>query len=452
MTQSSRPSLAADWTRRAVLQTGVGLATYAAWPRSVFAAQANPTNVCIDYPITHDRMSNAQIRAKSPAAAALHGIDLTQEVARSPRALAAPTDPVRPPDQAAFLNSWEINTLNVFFMGGSATMQATVMKQVQKWTAACNINFVQTDRAADSHVRVNFTRGLGHFSHVGVECRSVPVNQQTMNLDMTEASMLGDYNMSVILHEFGHAIGLLHEHSSPASNLRFADMASLIRFFRGKFGEGLNNPAETQRLIEHNILKKYRDTEVKKFSQFDPDSIMIYALPPEVLAPGSGAMRANLSLSATDTDYARRLYGDPIGGSGGGGGGGGGAENRRPPNPTQFTAGSDAVEAYLNAGSTVELKLVVPRDQADRELAIYTTGTTRVMLTLYNSGGSEIKLGEKTEHGSPDFMNEVMKTKLAAGDYKVTIKHPSSRGGGYFKIQAHTKGMDKYLFKPNQSQ
>jgi hypothetical protein len=424
------------------------LAAYAAWPRSVFAAQADASNVCIDRPVTRDTMSNAQIR-RSPSAAALHGIDLTQDDGRRPRGLAAPSennDRPRLPDQAAFLNTWDINTLNVFFLAGNDRMHQTVMRQVQKWTEACNIKFVQTDRAAGSHLRVDFRRGLGHFSHVGLECKEVPQNERTMNLDMTETSMVSDYNLSVILHEFGHAIGLLHEHSSPASNLRFADMASLIRFFQGKFGE---RPGETQRLIEHNILKKYKDTEVKKFSQFDPDSIMIYSLPQEVLAPGSGPMRANLSLSATDIDYASRMYGAP---QGGGGGGGGGADNRRPPNPTQFTAGGDAVEAYLNAGSTVELKLIVPRDQADRELAIYTTGTTRVMLTLAPAGGTEIKLGEKTEHGSPDFMNEVMKKSLAAGDYKVTIKHPSSRGGGAFKIQANTKGFDKYLFRPNQSQ
>ncbi|WP_254513574.1 M12 family metallopeptidase [Anatilimnocola floriformis] len=402
-------------------------------------------------------MSDAEIR-KSPSAAALHGLSIANEDPKRLHALRAPssgpTEIPTLPSQAAFLNKWDTDTLNVFFINGSTKMQDRVFEQVQKWSDVCNLKF-KPSTLANSHVRVTFNRGEGHFSFVGIEALQMR-GQQTMNLDMTQDTMLGDYNLSVILHEFGHAMGLVHEHSSPDSNLKFAGMNQLINFFRGKFGEGTTNTAKTQELIEHNILKKYREGEVTKFSKFDPESIMIYALPAEVLAPGSGPMRANLELSATDKKYAADLYGpssNPNGNQGGKDQNSGDTNSsKKSSDPKQFTAGGEAVGCYLSAGSTVELKLVVPNSQADKRLAIYTTGTTRVMLTLKTSSGTEISLTDKSEHGSPDFMNEVIMKNLSAGDYKVSIKHPSSSGGGSFKIQANSESFDKYLFGRNKAQ
>jgi len=444
----SRRSGDSNWTRRTLLQAGAGLAAYAALPRASSAATARPTNVCIDWPV--DGQDDPEMVKASVAAAALRGEDLSKDPNLGAQALSAPSDPgdlPTIPSQAVFLNKWDVNILKVFFMRNvfaNDRLADIVMDQVRQWSRVCNIKFEPTTNAGESHIRVGFNRGQGHSSFVGVE-NEQNRGKQTMNLAMDESSINRPENLAVILHEFGHAIGMLHEHSSPVSNIKFRSEQELVRFFQGRFGEGRNNPGKTLELVRHNIIRRYSDREVLRFSDFDRDSIMIYALPADVLQDGK-EVRVNLQLSAKDKEYAEKLYGpskDP-----GAPDTGGSNESR---NPTQFTAGGDAVEVKLEAGATVELKFIVPSDQGDKELAIYTTGTTRVMLTLANSSGS-ITLADKTEHGSPDFMNEVIKKRLAAGDYKITIKHPSPRGGGLFKIQANTKAIDKYLFGPNKSQ
>jgi len=57
----------------------------------------------------------------------------------------------------------------------------------------------------------------GSWSHIGTEANEIEPRQPTMNLGwlsgLTDA--VSDTERGVILHEFGHVLGLLHEHQSP---------------------------------------------------------------------------------------------------------------------------------------------------------------------------------------------------------------------------------------------
>ena len=453
--RSQPNSTASKLNRRAILQMGAGLAIYAAWPNKARAARKiTPNEVCTDRPITRRGMTNEQIRNLSHAAAASHGlVPKPPAGSQAQRAPSAPGATPTIPSQAAFLNKWPKHNLQVHFIDGNQTMAETVLTQLKKWTAVCNLKFEQSELTG-SDVRVTF-RNQGHFSQVGTDARGLP-GEQTMNLAMNQSTMTEPYNMSVILHEFGHAMGMVHEHSSAASNLRFKSAREIATIFAGRFGEGADFE-ETVRLVEFNILKKYKDKELIKFSKFDADSIMIYALPGSCFTDGN-AIDANLDLSDIDKEYARQLYGAPDGSVSPDDHTDGNTSTEvkskydSGKNPTQFTAGSEAVECYLDAGGTVEIKMVVPSDLGDKKLTIYTSGSTRVMLKLMNSSGSEIELADKSEQGSYDFMNEVIMKRLAAGTYKLSIKHPAARGGGHFKIQASDKSLDKYLFSRNKAQ
>jgi hypothetical protein len=440
------------WSRRTVLKAGAGLAACAAFPSNLSAAEtALATNSCIDWPIEEAGFGEDDLMAASPAAAIYSQIKPSAYEALKDRALAAPSDVPGFPrlgSQAAFLNSWGIHTLRVFFIRSmlpSDGMRQIVMDQVKKWTEVCDLTFEETNSIQDSHIRVGFNPRLGHSSYVGLEAENRK-GFQTMNLAMTPSTITSDYNMSVILHEFGHAMGMVHEHSSPGSTLDFnPDIQVLINYYSGKFNE---RPEETAQLVQDNVLKRYNNTTITKFSTFDPASIMIYTIPAAVLANNHPGVQANLRLSETDKRFAREVYGPPRNGTTTTTPGTQPVVNQ----PTSFTAGGNAVEVKLAAGASVELKLIVPTDQAGGALSIFTTGTTRVMLALATSTGTPITLSAQSEHGSPDLMNETIKKQFSAGEYKVTIKHPSSRGGGKFKIQANSSSSSAYLFPPNKSQ
>jgi serralysin len=112
-------------------------------------------------------------------------------------------------------------TLKVKFLSGSKMLQDRVTKLAKVWETHANIkfNFVKPDEEA--HIRVMLGTGEGHYSFIGMVSKLIPGDEQTMALDTLD---LGD-NMAAwqrtVQHEFGHAIGLLHEHSSPVSGINW---------------------------------------------------------------------------------------------------------------------------------------------------------------------------------------------------------------------------------------
>jgi len=97
---------------------------------------------------------------------------------------------------------------------GTATQQEKVKKVVQEWYKYANLNFnFVTNRNAT--IRIAFEEDEGSWSYVGRDNESIPKSQSTMNYGWVETGKnLTVEDKSVILHEFGHCIGLLHEHQS----------------------------------------------------------------------------------------------------------------------------------------------------------------------------------------------------------------------------------------------
>lgn len=79
---------------------------------------------------------------------------------------------------------------------------------------------------AESDVRISFNHKLGAWSTVGTESRTVPKNEPTMNIGWLDSDT--DYDDKaykgtgiVVLHEFGHMLGMIHEHSRADRDLEW---------------------------------------------------------------------------------------------------------------------------------------------------------------------------------------------------------------------------------------
>lgn len=124
-----------------------------------------------------------------------------------------------------------------------------------------NLQLITTDNKAECNISVSFMEGEGHWSYVGNESTTFSRNSQSMNLDPSTYN----FNNTTALHEFGHAIGLEHDHQHPRRYLVF-DEEKLEKDLKGKFDY------KTQMLT-------FEDGD--HIGEYDPDSIMHYAIKAE---------------------------------------------------------------------------------------------------------------------------------------------------------------------------
>lgn len=120
-----------------------------------------------------------------------------------------------------------------------------------------------------------------------------------MNLGWINDSYSAVDIRQVILHEFGHALGAVHEHESPLAHISW----NKERIYHD-LGEPPNNWDKAT--VDLNMFQIYTRQEVQTV-EFDPDSIMLYYFPPEWTTDGKGT-KYNTDLSNKDKAYIKFCY------------------------------------------------------------------------------------------------------------------------------------------------
>ena len=95
-------------------------------------------------------------------------------------------------------------------------MENKVHRTITEWSKYANISF-SFQQTGTPQIRITFDPKAGSWSFVGNENSDIAPSKATMNLGWLDGSSntISDDEYGVILHEFGHVIGLLHEHQSP---------------------------------------------------------------------------------------------------------------------------------------------------------------------------------------------------------------------------------------------
>jgi hypothetical protein len=208
--------------------------------------------------------------------------------------------------KAALLNDfkWEPGTrIRIKFLEGAPELQARVRAVAEEWIAPdmANLKFQFLDESdgGDADIRIAFVQGDGSWSYLGTMCQQIPASEQTMNYGWLTPDSDDDELHRVVAHEFGHALGLIHEHQNPDKPISW-NREAVIAALSGPPNNW--DPAT----IENNIFKRYEPADLST-TPTDPDSIMMYPIPATWTTDGF-SVGLNSGLSTTDREFIAGAY------------------------------------------------------------------------------------------------------------------------------------------------
>lgn len=285
------------------------------------------------------------------------------------------------------------SNLRVRFVGGNSDQQAIAREQAKWWSDHANLTF-EFNNALDAEIRISFDPTDGAWSFIGTDCRGIPRNQATMNLGFLDGGTAG--------HEFGHAIGLGHEHQNPAGGIEWNENV-VIR--------DLGGPPNfwTEDEVRHNVLNKYSVDQIKG-TRFDPDSIMLYAFPGRWTRIGQGT-KANEVLSDMDKAFIASAEAYP---------------RDAIQEPVELTV-NDTSGMSANIGQPGEEDLFKFTAETDGRHVIETDGQTDVVMKLFGPNSQTSLIAEDDDGGVG--LNSRIVADLIPGDYFVQIRHFNTTGG-----------------------
>lgn len=184
------------------------------------------------------------------------------------------------------------------FLDGAEEVHRRVARTAAMWDRHVNLSFEFGDDP-DAEIRISFA-SAGTWSYPGTDCLGVGSDEPTMNYGWLAADTPSAEVRRTVLHEFGHVLGMLHEHQNPARP-DYWDKDKVYRSY-----EGAPNFWSRQQVDE--LVFKTWDPELFPFAkEFDPESIMVFPIPKE-LTIGDFEIGWNMDLSAGDIDFASKLY------------------------------------------------------------------------------------------------------------------------------------------------
>lgn len=296
---------------------------------------------------------------------------------------------------------WPVGaTLKVRFLGGTSAQQDIVRQFAPEWSEYANLKLNFTN-ASDAELRITFDANLGAWSYIGTDALNIPQNTATMNF--------GWQDKAVVLHEFGHAIGLIHEHQSPFGGIKW-NRDAVIRDLSGPPNEW------DLQTIEHNIFATYNKTLLNG-TELDKFSIMMYRIPASWTTDGFST-EFNGELSPIDRSFIGNEVNYPL---------------DKDSEGVALTV-NEIVELAAGIGQAGEQDLYHFTAANPGVYTIETRGPTDLIMSLYGPNSTTTLIAEDDDSGQ-DRNARIVVNLSTAGKYYVQVRHYNlSSGTGDYRI------------------
>lgn len=292
--------------------------------------------------------------------------------------------------------------LRVRFLDGNPEVQHKVAAIAREWEAAANISldFVS---GGGSEIRVSFAQQGFSWSAIGTDALTVPSTRATMNYGwLAPATPLREYQR-VVRHEFGHALGMIHEHQNPAAQGQIPWDKPKVYAYYARQGWAKAD-------VDSNIFEVYAEDSTNH-TAFDRTSIMEYAVP-DSLTIGAYSIGWNTVFSTADVEFMGRQY--PKGS----------------PRTVELTVGGARTSADLSVSGEVD---TYHFEVAAAATHIMTTeGPSDTVLTLHGPSDPGAILAWDDDRGRG--LNARIVRKLFPAAYWLSVRHKNPAATGQYTI------------------
>jgi hypothetical protein len=209
--------------------------------------------------------------------------------------------------------------IRVCFFEGSQALREVVANVAKEWMAEDNsikLDFgkpgkrrtCQPENGKEMQIRISFSNE-GYWSQLG-QNSVVFVKQEEPSLNLggfmnVAPDQLSDYEIGTIRHEFGHALGIEHEHQNPKGGCDGEYNWKLIY----QYLEGPPNNW-TKETIDWNL--RQASGEDLQMTKFDQNSVMLYQFPADFYNNGGKSKcfvpQPNSQISPGDRALVSAMY------------------------------------------------------------------------------------------------------------------------------------------------